>query len=130
MILEYAMVHRKRGPSWKFVLHKEYGCLTFRGRKGAEYFLYSHGEFESDVLGLDEPGRCLEIALPNGCNDLAHTFQALTKCEERVISAVVSRMRRDGGEPSLYLRVAGEDTRQVEKQLRDAAVIMLAPEGR
>ena len=72
----------------------------------------------------------LEIALPNGCNDLAHTFQALTKCEEKVISAVVSRMRRDGGEPSLYLRVAGEDIRQVEKQLREAAVIMLAPEGR
>ncbi len=81
-----------------------------------------------EVLGLDECGRRVEVALPNGYDDVAHAFAALTKCERSIISAVVSRMRRDGGEPSLYLRVSGTDTREVERQLRDVAAIVLEPE--
>ncbi len=81
-----------------------------------------------EVMGLDEPSRRVEVALPNGCTDLACVFKALASCEERVISTVVSRMRRDGGEPSLYLRIAGTESREVEKRLRDAAAIVLAPE--
>ena len=81
-----------------------------------------------EVLGLDEPGRRVEVALPNGCVDIAHAFNALIKCEHDIVSAVVSRMRRDGGEPSLYLRVSGTDTREVERQLRDVAAIVLEPE--
>ena len=81
-----------------------------------------------DTLGLDVEGECLEIALPNGRADLAHAFQALTRCECDVTSAVVSRMRRDGGEPSLYLRVAAGGSREVERSLREAALILLDQE--
>jgi acetoin utilization protein AcuB len=80
------------------------------------------------VLGLDEAGRRVEIALPNGCVDLAAAFAAMIRCDHQVISAVVSRMRRDGGEPSLYLRVPGDGARQVERLLRDAALVVLEPE--
>ncbi|MFQ5413417.1 MAG: CBS domain-containing protein [Phycisphaerae bacterium] len=80
------------------------------------------------VLGLDVPGKRIEVALPDLKTDLAAAFTALRDCDNDIISAVVSRMRRDGGEPALYLRVAGQDPRPVERHLRDAAVIVLQPE--
>ncbi len=80
------------------------------------------------VLGLNEPGTRIEVALPDLKVDLAAAFTALRDCQEDIISAVVARMRRDGGEPALYLRVAGTDPRPVERRLRDAAVIVLQPE--
>lgn len=79
------------------------------------------------VLGLDLPSKQIEVALPNGCNDLVNVFDALSGCHE-VISAVVSRMRKDSGEPSLYLRVAGKDSRGIEERLHRAAAIVLKPE--
>lgn len=82
----------------------------------------------SQVLGLDEPGRRVEIALPNGASDIALAFQAISNCEGAIISAVVSRMRRDGGEPSLYLRVAGDYAAKVERCLHQAALVVLEPE--
>ncbi len=81
-----------------------------------------------DVLGLDQPGCRVEVALPDIRTDLAHTFDALKSAPGDLISAIVSRMRRDGGEPALYLRVAGEDPRAVERHLRDRALIVLEPE--
>jgi len=81
-----------------------------------------------DVLGLDQPGCRVEVALPNVRADLAHAFEALKTAPGNLISAIVSRMRRDGGEPALYLRVAGEDPRAVERHLRDRALIVLEPE--
>ena len=81
-----------------------------------------------DTLGLSREGQSVEIALPNGCCDLAHAFHALSRCRRELISAVVSRMRRDGGEPSLYLRVGTDDLRDVERCLRDAALIVLDQE--
>jgi acetoin utilization protein AcuB len=83
-----------------------------------------------EVLGLDEAGRTVEIALPNGSIDIAAAFSALVNADHQVISAVVSRMRRDSGEPSLYVRVRGDATRKVERLLRDAALIVLEPELR
>ena len=83
-----------------------------------------------EVLGLDKPGLRVEVALPNGCSDIACAFKALVGCDQDVISAVVSRMRRDGGEPALYLRVSGGQARQVERHLREAAAIVLEPEHR
>lgn len=80
------------------------------------------------VLGLDQPGCRIEVALPNIRNDLAHVFEALKACPSDIVSAVVSRMRRDGGEPALYLRVSGNDARPIERFLRDKALIVLEPE--
>ena len=80
------------------------------------------------ILGVDEPGSRIEIALPTPPEDLALAFGALKSTPHPIISAVVSRMRRDGGEPALYLRVRGKDPRPVEKLLRDAALIVLKPE--
>lgn len=80
------------------------------------------------VLGLDVTGRRVEIALPNGTADLVHAFKALENFEDSLISAVVSRMRRDGGEPSLYLRIADDCAVQVERHLREATMIVLEPE--
>lgn len=80
------------------------------------------------LLGLDEEGRTIEVALPGGFDDLRHAFDALANCREAVISAVVSKMRRDGGEPALYLRVAPDQFTQIERRLREAALILLAPE--
>lgn len=80
------------------------------------------------ILGVDEPGSRIEIALPEPADDLALAFQALKSTPQPVISAVVSRMRRDGGEPVLYLRVQGTDSRPVENLLRNASLIVLKPE--
>lgn len=81
------------------------------------------------VLGLDEPGCRIEVALPDPKADLAAIFTALRTCDDDLISAVMSKMRRDGGEPALYLRVAARNPRSIEQHLRNAAVIVLEPEG-
>jgi acetoin utilization protein AcuB len=80
------------------------------------------------LMGLDVSGRRIDVALPNGWADLALTFGALSDHTPQLISAIVSRTRRDGDEPSLYLRVQSGDARQIERHLRDAAMIVLEPE--
>ena len=80
------------------------------------------------LMGLDKSGRRIDVALPNGWADLASAFGALSDHRPHLISAIVSRTRRDGDEPSLYLRVQGEDARHIERHLRDAAMIVLEPE--
>lgn len=82
----------------------------------------------ADVFGLDEPGHRIEVALPDGYVDIARAFGALKGCNGRILSAVVSRTRRDGGEPALYLRVLREEAREVERLLRAATMILLVPE--
>lgn len=77
------------------------------------------------VLGLDVPGQRMEVALPNGCEDLARAFTSLISDSDVLISVVMSRMRRDGGEPSLYLRVVSDQAKKIEKQLREATLIVL-----
>jgi acetoin utilization protein AcuB len=80
------------------------------------------------VLGLDQEGGRVEIALPDMRHDLADAFAALKGHEASLLSAVVSPMRRDGDEPTLYLRVAGTDSRKVEELLSRAGLIVLVPE--
>ena len=77
------------------------------------------------VLGLDVPGQRIEVALPNGCEDLAQAFTSLISENDVLISVVMSRMRRDGGEPSLYLRVVNDQAIKIEKKLREATMIVL-----
>jgi|GEM_PF-260134 len=80
-----------------------------------------------DVLGLDRAGCRVEVALPDIRADLAHTFEALRDCPQEMISAVVSRTRRDGGEPALYLRVAGTDASVVRRHLREKSLAVIEP---
>ena len=47
--------------------------------------------------------------------DLARVFTLLTTNGDILISAAKSRMRRVGGEPSLYLRVVGDQAKKIEK---------------
>lgn len=80
------------------------------------------------LLGLDAPGRRVEIALPNIREDLHAAFGALRTFDGDVVGAVVSNTRRDGDEPTLYLRVAGTQSRPAEHLLRHAGLIVLVPE--
>lgn len=80
------------------------------------------------VFGLDEPGQRIEVALPEGFADMARAFAALRDCNGSLLSAVVSRTRRDGGEPALYLRVTPDQARVIERRLRAATLILLEPE--
>ena len=82
----------------------------------------------SEVFGLDKPGKRIEVALPGGYADLSRAFGALKSCNGTVLAAVISRTRRDGGEPALYLRVEHNQARNIEKRLRDATLILLEPE--
>ena len=82
------------------------------------------------VLGLDQEGTRVEIALPDLRRDLADAFAALRGFEGMLLSAIVSPMRRDGDEPTLYLRVGGAHGREVEVLLRRAGLIVLVPEHR
>ena len=82
------------------------------------------------LLGLDQPGARVEIALPNLRQDLADAFNALKSYDGKIVGAVVGRMRRDGDEPSLYLKVSDTDGRRVEEHLRRAGMIVLVPEHR
>ncbi len=82
----------------------------------------------SDLLGLNETGSVLEVALPGGCLDLADAFHALIG-DDGLISALVSRTRRrDGSEPSLLIRMKDESSRHAAAKLRSAALILLAPD--
>jgi CBS domain-containing protein len=82
----------------------------------------------SDLLGLNETGSVLDVALPRGCQDLADAFHALVG-DDGLISALVSRTRRrDGSEPSLLIRMKDESSRHAAEKLRSATLILLAPE--
>jgi acetoin utilization protein AcuB len=81
-----------------------------------------------EIFGLDEPGKRIDVALPEGYADIARAFEVLRGCDGTVISAVISRSRRDGGEPYLYLRVVPEAAARVEQRLRSATMILLRPE--
>ncbi len=82
----------------------------------------------TEVFGLDKPGRRIEVALPDGYADIARAFEALKDCTGQILGAVVSRTRRDGGEPALYLRVSSDEAAQVERRLRAAMMILLEPD--
>ena len=69
-----------------------------------------------------------EVVKPSEPFSTDWAFAALKTCNGSVLSAVVSRTRRDGGEPSLYLRVLREEAREVERLLRTATMILLVPE--
>ncbi len=81
-----------------------------------------------EMLGLDREGGIIEVALPAPGEDLAFAFGAIKDRKSSVISAVVCNMRRDGKEPTLYLRVDVGDRQVIERSLRDAGLVLLVPE--
>lgn len=82
----------------------------------------------SELLGLDVEGHRIEVALPDGYADVARAFDSIKNCDGQIISSMVSRVRRDGGEPALYLRVAVGQGPSIERRLRAAALVLLKPE--
>ncbi|MHC5109980.1 MAG: CBS domain-containing protein [Planctomycetota bacterium] len=80
------------------------------------------------VFGLDQEGHRIEVALPEGFSDVARAFQSLAGCNGSLLAAVVSRTRRDGGEPALYLRVKRDQGKHIERRLREATMVLLRPE--
>ncbi len=109
---------------------KKFGSLPVMRAGALAGIITTHDVLRAfhEVLGLTEKGHRIEVALPEGRVDLACVFQALHDGDHEVISAVVSRTRRDGGEPSLYLRVPVDQVRRIEQCLRKATAILLAPE--
>lgn len=81
-----------------------------------------------NLLGLDIPGRRLEVALPHGCDDLARVFKTLSEGGYPILSAVASHLRADGREPSLYIRVPQDAPRGLERSLERATAILLHAE--
>jgi len=80
------------------------------------------------VLGLDQAGRCLEVALPSRNGDIVRAFSAVAACHGQVISAIVASTRDDRDEISLYLRVAEVEAPAVQHSLHSAGLILLEPE--
>ncbi len=80
------------------------------------------------MLGLDSDSVRIEVALPNGLEDVVLAFDTLRSYRSNLVSAIVSRMRRDGDEPMLYLRIASNDRRVAEEHLRQAGLVVLIPE--
>jgi CBS domain-containing protein len=81
-----------------------------------------------DFLGLEEPSRRIEIAIPHGASDLANTLSAL-KDEDEITSIIAARLRTDGAEPVLYIRTRTKNPWQLEKRLRAKGAILLARES-
>lgn len=80
-----------------------------------------------DLLGLDEPGRRIEVAIPHGVSDLVSTLSALED-EDEITSVIAARLRTDGAEPVLYIRTRTKHPWRLEKRLRERGAILLAPE--
>ena len=53
----------------------------------------------------------------------------LGRCDAELSSAIAARVRDDGDEPALYLRIAGSNRPAVESELRQAGLIPLVPEN-
>ncbi len=81
------------------------------------------------LLGLDRPGRRIEVALPDRKMDLVTAFEALSRSDVELISAIAARVRDDGEEPALYLRVTGTNQVKMEAELTRAGLILLVPEN-
>jgi acetoin utilization protein AcuB len=80
-----------------------------------------------DLLGLDHPGRRIEVALPEGMRSVVELVGGLTD-EDQITAVIAARLRDDGDEPILYLRTRSMAPGQVERRLRARGAILLAPE--
>ena len=80
------------------------------------------------ILGMDQPGTRVEVALTEGISDLVAAFQALESLDIFPISAVLGPIRGDYPSSVLYLRINSNNPGPVHKALRDAGLVVLSPE--
>jgi CBS domain-containing protein len=81
----------------------------------------------SVALALDSEGGVVEIAL-DGIEDLITVLEVLHKSGIEISSAVAGRVRDDGDEPVLGVRLIARNVRPLEKALAEAGLILLVPE--
>ncbi len=79
------------------------------------------------LLGLDQPGRRVEVALPHGLDDIAAVLRVLGS-DDNITCMVAARLRTDGDEPVLFIRTGADYYSTIERKLRDHGVILLSPE--
>jgi acetoin utilization protein AcuB len=81
----------------------------------------------SKAFALDADGSTVEVSLRNPA-DLFAAFEVLHRHGAEIVSAVAGRMRDDGDEPVLCVRLGTRHPRAVEKALAEAALTLLVPE--
>ncbi|HVP11060.1 MAG TPA: CBS domain-containing protein [Phycisphaerae bacterium] len=81
----------------------------------------------SVALALDNDGGAVEVAL-DGIEDLVTAFEVLHKKGIEIRSAVAGRIRDDGDDPVLFVRLSAHNAQPVEKALAEAGLILLVPE--
>lgn len=81
----------------------------------------------SVALALDSEGGVVEVAL-DGVEDLITALEVLHKSGIEISSAVAGRVRDDGDDPVLGVRLIARNVRPLEKALAEARLILLVPE--
>ncbi len=81
------------------------------------------------LLGLDQEGSCIELALDDPVEDVGIAVEVMRKQGVRLLSAIASCVRDDGDETALYLRVDARNPRPVESALAREGLILLLPEN-
>ncbi|MCC7144944.1 MAG: CBS domain-containing protein [Phycisphaeraceae bacterium] len=82
----------------------------------------------TEVLGVDQPGSRLDIAIQDSAEELPKAIAILAQNEVQVISAVLSR-RKDKEGRRLYLRLKSIDTRPLERLMIAAGLRVVGPTG-
>lgn len=77
-----------------------------------------------DTLGVDRPGRRIDVELPGGCADVVRVFDVLSRGGHDVLGATMLRRRNPDGPPSLVVRVPEHETRAVEHALLAAGCVL------
>ncbi|MCG3138580.1 MAG: Inosine-5'-monophosphate dehydrogenase [Phycisphaerae bacterium] len=79
------------------------------------------------LLGWEQGGSRIEVAIPLGAADIANVMETLSE-EDEIVSVVAAQLRQDGAEPVLYLRTRSLHPWKIEKRLRERGAILLMPE--
>ena len=75
-----------------------------------------------DLMGLDQLGSSLTVAIPKGMADVISSLQHTTT-DDDILSVIAGRMQPDSARPVLYIRTAGGVGR-LKKRLRTAGAIL------
>ena len=80
------------------------------------------------MLGIDSPGAFVEAEAPDQLSDFVLALDALSQDGTDVLNIVYGRLRDDGDQPVLRLRVARTARRRVERALHQKGLMLLLPE--
>jgi len=81
----------------------------------------------SQALALDQEGSTVEVSLTDP-SDLTTAMAVLREHGTEIKSAVAARVRDDGTEPVLVVRLGSRHQKPLEKALAEAGLILLVPE--